>query len=215
MNEQLVDIRAEQYAESKSKKINNVLENIVADTTQNLEYSDMLSGYQINSLLRILVSMQKPKIAVEVGMFTGFASHTIAESLPPSGKLICLEMNDRYIEIATRHLKDTNSFNKIEIIRGSARETVHNLPDSIDFVFLDADKENYPEYYTALVPKMSIGGILIADNVLWHGGIFATDPDRKALSIMELNELVYNDERMESVMLTVRDGITIARKVRN
>src|SRR5690606_15989640 len=135
-----------------------------------------------------------------------------AESLPDDGKLYCFEMNKKYLDIALSNLQQSDSFHKIHIVEGNAREKIDVLPQDLDLVFLDADKDYYSTYYEALLLKLKPGGLIIADNVFWHGGVLDEAKDRKSASIHEFNLRVQSDQRVESVMLTIRDGITIIRK---
>ncbi len=184
----------------------------IAELTENeLQYSDMLSGKMAVGLLRLLIKTGGYKNILEVGMFTGYATLGMAEILPEDGKITTIEMNDRYKGIAERVFEKSESSKKIEILFGNAREITKNLSESYDLIFLDADKQFYPTYYETLKPKLKSGGLLVADNVFWSGTVL-TQEDRKSKAIAEFNKIVKDDPDMEQVMLTVRDGVLIARK---
>lgn len=184
----------------------------IAELTENeLQYSDMLSGKMVVGLLKLLIKTGGYKNILEVGMFTGYATLGMAEVLPKDGNITTIEMNDRYKGIAERVFAKSESAKKIKLLFGNAREITKNLSESYDFIFLDADKQFYPEYYETLKPKLKNGGLFIADNVFWSGSVL-TQKDRKSKAIAELNRMIKDDPNMEQVMLTVRDGVLIARK---
>lgn len=209
----LVDPETESYCEKFSDWNNKLVHEIERDTRDKLAYDDMLSGYQTAGLLRMLIKISGARKAAEVGSFTGFATLAMAEALPADGKLYALEMNTRYLSIAEENLRKSDVFHKVEILFGNARERVHELPDDLDFIFLDADKDFYIDYYRILLPKLRRGGILVIDNVLWYGGVLKDEKDRKSATIHKLNELVHQDSTVEQVMLSVRDGLYLIRKL--
>ena len=209
---QLIEPEIEKYAEEFSDSKNTLLNQIKIDTTAKLQHSDMLSGNQVSGLISLLIKISNANIIAEIGVFTGFSTLMMVESLPDHGKLYCLEMNKKYLDIALPNLRQSASFNKIHVLEGNAREKINELPNNLDLVFLDADKDYYATYYEVILSKLKSGGIIIADNVFWHGGVLDAKKDRKSRSIHEFNELVFSDKRVESVMLTVRDGISIIRK---
>ncbi|MCC5925222.1 MAG: class I SAM-dependent methyltransferase [Bacteroidetes bacterium] len=209
----LINPEIEIYAESHTSWPNEIAAGIIKDTTEELAYADMLSGNQVTGLLRMLIKVSGARTIAEIGMFTGLATLAMMESLPADGKIYALEMNTRYRDIALRHLMKSAHFNKFELIFGSARETVNNLPEGLDLVFIDADKDYYPTYYEILLNKLKQGGIMVLDNMFWYGGVLLPSKDRKSKTLSELNDLIQTDDRVENVMLTVRDGIVLLRKV--
>ncbi|HAC14611.1 MAG TPA: O-methyltransferase [Bacteroidetes bacterium] len=208
----LINPEIEKYAEEFSDSNKTILNQIKFDTSTKLRYSDMLSGNQVSGLLSLLIKISNAVNIAEIGVFTGFSTLMMAESLPDHGKLYCLEMNKKYLDIALPNLRQSASYNKIHILEGNAREKINELPNNLDLFFLDADKDYYATYYEVILSKLKSGGIIIADNVFWHGGVLDAKKDRKSSAIHEFNELVFSDKRVESVMLTVRDGISIIRK---
>lgn len=209
----LINPEIEAYAEKHSSWPNQRSESIVHDTTADLAYADMLSGNQVTGLLRTLISVSGAKVVAEIGMFTGFATLAMLESLPENGKLYAIEMNSRYADIALRNLEKSPSYHKLELLFGSARERINELPNGLDLVFLDADKDYYPHYYDVVMEKLNPNGLIVLDNVFWHGGVLKADKDRKSTTIDALNARIQSDNRVENVMLTVRDGITVVRKL--
>lgn len=211
----LINLEIEKYAEDFSDSNNTILNQIKSDTISKLKYADMISGNQVVGLLSLLIKLTNATTIAEIGVFTGFSTLMMAEALPDNGRIYCFEMNKKYLDIALPNLQQSSSFHKIQIVEGNARENINMLPDRIDLVFLDADKDFYSNYYDALLLKLKPGGLIIADNVFWHGGVLDEAKDRKSTSIHEFNLKVQSDHRVESVMLTVRDGISIIRKKTN
>lgn len=201
----------EDYSNSFCFEESSLLKSIREATDKELNYADMLSGKMVAGLLRLLIQTGGFKEILEVGMFTGYATLSMAEVLPQDGKITSLEMNKRYHDIAVRHFNAFSDNQKIEVIFGNARESCLKLKDSYDLIFLDADKQFYPEYFKILKPKLNIGGIMVIDNVFWGGKVLELS-DRKSKAIHELCELIKGDSEMEQLMLTIRDGVLIARK---
>ncbi len=184
----------------------------IADKTRNtLQYTEMLTGKVEGRFLSMLIGLTGAHRVLEVGMFTGYSAYMMARALPEDGEVVTLEMNERYKAIADDCLKDDPHAKKIKVVMGNALETIPKLQGPFDMMFLDADKEHYPEYYELMFPKLKTGGLFVVDNALWYGEV--TDPkDRKAEAIDKLNHTIKNDPRVENVLLTVRDGIHLARK---
>jgi caffeoyl-CoA O-methyltransferase len=136
----------------------------------------------------------------------------MAEALPGDGELFTCEYNERYEKIARSFFEKSEAGSKINLIMGQALETIPGIKGKFDFVFLDADKNNYPDYYNLILPRLKEGGIMVIDNVLWDGEVM--DPkDEKAKAIDQLNDQIVADSSVEQVMLTVRDGITVVRRL--
>lgn len=208
----LINADIEAYAENHVSWVNDLSDKIVYDTTHELAYADMLSGNQVTGLLRFLIQISGARTTAEIGLFTGLASLAIIEALPENGMHYALEMNTKYRDIAIRNLSKSQHYQKFNLIFGSARETINELPNNLDLVFLDADKDYYPSYYDVLVEKLRQGGIMVLDNVFWYGGVLQTDKDRKSTTLDNLNKHIHMDKRVENVMLTIRDGLMIVRK---
>jgi caffeoyl-CoA O-methyltransferase len=151
--------------------------------------------------------------ALELGTFTGYGAISIARGLADGGRLTCLELDEAYAETARRNLEDAGVADRVEIIVGPALESLRALPGEpgFDFVFLDADKTGYPDYYDEIIPRLLPGGLLLIDNVLLRGAV--TEPHDERERIMDaLNERVTADERVDSVMVLVADGLTFVRR---
>lgn len=201
----------EDYALSKSEKHNNLLEQLMKETYDSMEYPQMLTGPIEGQFLKMMVRVTGAKRVVEVGTFTGYASLSMAEGLPADGKITTLDLNPTCLAVARKYIEKSEHGKKIEIIEGPALESIAKMDGPIDLVFIDADKTNYLNYYEALLPKMKTGGVILVDNVLWSGKVLdpKSDDDK---AIAQFNERVSKDERVDKVLLTVRDGVFFIRK---
>lgn len=207
-----IDPDIQTYAERHTTPESELLSELVEAATEELEYIDMLSGPVVGRLLTILIHISGAKRVLEIGTFAGYSALTMAAALPVDGEIITCEVNERYARLARTFFERSEHGAKIKLMMGEALDSLSNLEGAFDIVFIDADKVNYPAYYEAVLPKLKQGGIIIADNVLWSGKIL--DPsEEKARIIDQFNKIVANDDRVEQVVLTERDGITIVRKI--
>jgi caffeoyl-CoA O-methyltransferase len=168
------------------------------------------------ALLTLLVALTGARFAVEVGTFTGYSALCISRGLQPGGRLVCCDVNEEWTAVARRAWEQAGVADRVDLRLAPAIETLRALPPEavVDFAFIDADKPSYVDYYEELLPRLRVGGLLVADNVLWFGRVVdpaATDPDTRA--IRRFNDHVRDDPRTEVVMLPVGDGLTIARRV--
>lgn len=205
------DLRIEKYAEKYSKSDSDELKDLIASSSEALEYIDMLSGSIIGGLLQQLIKISKAKTILEIGTFTGYSAIKMAEALPDDGKIYSLEMNLKYHKIAESHFKKSSHANKIKLIKGNAQQTLDLLDVTFDIVYLDGDKLRYQLYVDKVLPKLISGGLIIADNVLWNGAVL-NPQDNKAQSIADFNESMKLDSRVEVILLPIRDGLSIIRK---
>ena len=176
----------------------------------------MMIAEEQGILLRILVGALAPRIAIEIGTFTGYSAACIASALPSHGKLICCDVCEEWTSLGTRYWERCGIADRIDLRIAPALETLAGLPadTEIDFAFLDADKANYVAYYEAILPKLRRSGLIVVDNVMWHNwGMDASNQDAETIGIREFNDHVVKDSRVESVMLHVGDGLTLARKL--
>jgi|SRR5579862_1356045 len=178
-----------------------------------------ISGMQIapeqGTLMGMLARVIAAKSAVEVGVFTGYSSLSVARALPPDGKLLCCDVNEEWTSIARRYWERAGVANKITLKLGPAADTLRALPAShtFDFAFIDADKSNYRVYYEEILKRLRPNGLILIDNVLWNGQIIdAKDQSEDTKAIRALNDFIPTDARVEAVMIPVADGITIVRK---
>ena len=172
----------------------------------------MMVGRIEGQFLARLVRLSGAKRILELGTFTGYSSISMASALPPDGRIITCDVDPEATAIARRYMDESGYGDKIEIRLGPALETIETLEGPFDLVFIDADKPNYRNYYEAALPLLAESGLLIADNVLWSGRVLEEDEDESTRAIKEFNEHVRADSRVVSVMLTVRDGMTLVQK---
>ena len=167
------------------------------------------------AFLTLLTRAIGARQAVEVGTFTGYSAIAIARGLPPDGRLVCCDVNDEWAAVARRYFGRAGLQDRITLRIAPALDTLRALPATppIDLAFIDADKPSYRSYYEELLPRLRPNGLLLIDNVLWHGAVVdASDHSENTEAIRALNDLVARDERVESVMLPIADGLTIVRK---
>ncbi|MFH5885017.1 O-methyltransferase [Halalkalibaculum sp. DA3122] len=204
------DIQA--YARDHTTPEPELMQELIEVSDQNLEYIDMLSGRVVGRLLNMLVKMTGSRRVLEIGMFTGYSALMMAEALPDDGKLITCDLNEKYASIARSFFERSQHGHKIEVRMGEALETLKTLEGPFDFIFVDADKGNYPNYYRETLPMLKRGGVMVIDNVFLAENVLAPN-DEKAEAVDQLNTLIAEDDSVEQVMLTERDGLTIARKL--
>ena len=201
----------EEYALSKTEAHNDLLEELMRETYESMDLPQMLTGPIEGQFLKMMVMATSAKKVVEIGTFTGYASLSMAEGLPADGKVITLDLNPKCLAVARKYFQRSDYRDKIEVIEGPAAESLEKIDGPIDLVFIDADKTNYLNYYEKVLPKMRKGGVILVDNVLWSGAVL--DPKTKDdLAIAKFNDRVSNDERVDKVLLTVRDGVYFIRK---
>jgi caffeoyl-CoA O-methyltransferase len=181
----------------------DVLRRVERETNE-MPLAGMLTRPDQAALLTLLVRVTNARTAIEIGTFTGYGAICIARGLPADGRLTIFEVSDEYAAIARRNLEAAGELGKVSFVLGPA-----NLEDleQVDFAYVDADKDGYPAYYEAIVPKLRMGGLLLLDNMLRGGRVADGDPSVRVTA--ELNDRIANDERVDSVLLGLRDGLTI------
>lgn len=202
----------EEYAIDHTSEDSLLIQELIKASEEELQYTDMLSGRQVGRLLAILIKISGAKRVLEIGTFTGYSALTMAEALPADGELFTCEYNERYEEIARSFFDKSKAGDKIRLLMGPALETIPTIDGDFNFIFLDADKNNYPNYYELILPRLKKGGLMVIDNVLWDGEVLHPKDD-KTKSIDQLNKQIAADPSVEQVMLTVRDGVTVVRKL--
>lgn len=207
----ITDPALEAYAEAHTEPLPALLQELAAETQQEFgELAGMLSGQLVGTLLQTLIAATGARRVLEIGMFAGLSAQMMAAALPEDGRLITCDIDPKAIALAKRYFARSPQGHKIEVREGPALDTVRDLEGPFDFVFIDADKRNYVNYYEAVLPKLSQGGLIAVDNVLWSGRVLdPKEPDDGA--IVTFNEHVHRDGRVVAVMLPVRDGVTLIR----
>jgi len=203
------------YVQAHTTPADEVRRSLTAATAALGPWARMQVADDQAALLSTLVAAVRPTLAVEVGTFTGSSSLAIARALPPGGRLLCCDVSDEWTAIARHHWEAAGVDDRIDLVIAPALDTLRGLPDDavVDFAFVDADKTGYLSYYEELVPRLSPHGILAIDNVLWSGRVLdptADDDDTEALRV--LNDRIVADDRVEVVMLSVGDGLTLVRR---
>lgn len=206
-----IDKEVEAYATNHTESHSALAAEIHDWTVQNTDLPQMLSGAFQTAVLRMLLRISNAKRVLEIGMFTGYSALTMAEVLPDDGELITLDIEPERGRIAQEFFDKSPHGNKISIMIGAALEIIPDLTGEFDFVYIDADKENYPNYYEAVMPIVSQGGIIVADNVIWSGGVLNPESEED-IALAEFNKTVQQDPCVTNVMLTVRDGLMVVLK---
>lgn len=211
----------EEYISLHTSPENEVLEAITRDTHVHILNPHMLSGHVQGRVLSMLSHMIRPKRILELGTFTGYSALCLAEGLAEGGRLITIEHNDELEETIQRNIAKSPLSNRIELIIGDAVEVISNQfsvfsNQLFDLVFIDADKREYCAYLDAVYPLVPVGGFILADNTLWDGHIIdpAYDKDKQTLGLRAFNDKLKEDDRFEQVILPLRDGLTLIRKVK-
>lgn len=174
----------------------------------------MCSGHYQGRVLSMLCKMIKPEKVLEIGTFTGYSAVCIAESLPENGRLDTIEIDDELEDFIKENIQLSPYSDRIKLHIGRALEIIPALNETFDLVFIDADKREYSDYFEAVLPKVKSGGFIFADNTLWDGKILEEvhPNDKQTIEIMRFNDKIASDERVERLILPVRDGLTIIRK---
>jgi len=207
----IVSKKIEQYCIEHTTPESKLLHELVVDTIKHTAYPEMEVGHLEGAFLRMLVRLLRAKRILELGTFTGYSSLVMAEGLPDDGELITCDIDPETTEIAKRYWSRSLHGKKIELKLGPALETLKTIEGPFDMVFIDPDKMNYINYWELCMPKIRSGGLLVVDNVLWSGSVLKPE-DETDRAIADFNKHVYNDKRVEVVMLPIRDGVTVAWK---
>jgi len=209
---EIADPRVEQYAAEHTTPEPPWFATLAEETRNATRAPTMMVGTLEGRLLTALVAMLRPHSVLEIGTFTGYSALSMAEALPPDGRIVTCDISEEHLAIARRHIAASPYAGVIEIRSGPALETIATLPGPFDLVFIDADKTSYSAYFEATLAKLAPDGVILVDNVLWSGRVLdpaITEPDTAA--IKAFNDQVFADDRVEVVMLTVRDGVSLIR----
>lgn len=201
----------EKYCWDNTTPEPKLLQELAQETREKMQYPQMLTGRLEGRFLKLLVGLSGAKEILEVGTFTGYSALSLAEALPTDGRLITCEVDPGAAQMAKSYFARSPHGQKIELRLGPALSTIASIDYPLDLAFIDADKENYVNYYEAILPKVRSGGLMVFDNALWSGTVL-NPKDEESLAIDTLNKRVSSDSRVESVLLTVRDGVHLVRK---
>ena len=200
------------YAEAHTTPPPELLAELATETRETMDSPGMLTGAVEGRFLEQLVFALQAKRVLELGTFTGYSSLSMAAGLPEGGHIDTCELHEDHAEVARRYHARSPHGDRITIHLGPALETIERLGGEWDFVFIDADKENYGNYYDALVPRLAPTGLMAIDNTLWSGRVLEPDDSSATRAIAALNDRIAVDERVIAVQLTVRDGVTLIRR---
>lgn len=202
------------YCEQHTSEETDVLAKLNRETHLKVVSPRMLSGHLQGRFLSFIAKLYQPKLIVEIGTYTGYSALCLAEGLTENGKLISIDVNEETSAFAKSFIEKTEYSHKIELVLADAKEYIPTIKESIDLVFIDADKKNYLNYYHLVIDKLSKGGLIIADNVLWSGKITMPESamDKETLALHQFNQFVQQDTRVENILLPIRDGLMVVRK---
>jgi predicted O-methyltransferase YrrM len=212
---EIVPTEIQQYAELHTSAESDLLKTINRETYAQVLMPRMLSGQVQGRFLSMVSQMIKPDRILEIGTYTGYSALCFAEGLSEKGKIITIDINDELEGRVRKSFSESTLNSRIDYRIGNALEIIPIINEMFDLIFIDADKINYSRYYDLVFDKLKVGGILLADNVLWSGKILSPDPDKDTRAILEFNKKVQMDPRIENVLLTIRDGIMMVRKISN
>ncbi|MDG1831258.1 MAG: O-methyltransferase [Flavobacteriaceae bacterium] len=202
------------YVELNSQQEPTLLKELNKETNLKILNPRMLCSSYQGRVLSIISKIIRPKNVLEIGTYTGYSALCIAEGLEKNGIIHTIDINEELKEIQNKYFKKSGFGNQIQQHIGNAIEIIPKINECFDFVYLDADKENYNEYFDLIIDKIVSGGVLICDNVLWSGKVLNTNhKDLITEKLIEFNQLVKKDKRLDSIILPIRDGLSICRKI--
>lgn len=205
----------QKYISDNSQSESIILKELNRYTNSKVILPRMLSGHVQGRFLSMISKLVNPEIIVEVGTYTGYSCLCLAEGLKKNGKIITIEKDEEFASIAKKFFDRSNYKEKISLLIEDATKAIENISEKIDLAFIDADKVNYTKYYDMLFPKLKIGGLIVADNVLWSGKVTEDVSDNETQSIKNFNTKVKNDERVENLIVGIRDGIMVCQKIKD
>jgi len=204
----------DKYIVDHSEDEPQLLQELTRETYQKVLQPIMLSGPYQGRVLSILSKLISPKSILELGTFTGYSTLCLAEGLDKNGIIHTIDINEELEDFQRKYFKKSGFGDQIEQHIGNAIDIIPNIKEEFDLIFIDADKPNYSNYFHLVIDKLKSGGILLSDNVLWHGKVVEklNPKDISTKSVLEYNNLLKNDNRIETIVLPIRDGLTISRK---
>ena len=205
----------DQYAHQFTQKESDLLAKLNRDTQIKMINPRMLSGHLQGRFLSFVSHLKQPKNILEIGTYTGYSALCLAEGLQKDGQLITIDINEEIAHFAQGFFNQSKYKEQIQLMVGDATKIIPTLPQSFDLVFIDADKENYNTYFDLIIEGVPTNGFILIDNVLWNGHILKpeNEMDANTKAIHQFNQKVHNDARVENLLLPIRDGLMILRKV--
>jgi len=204
----------DKYVVDHSQQEPELLQELSRETWQKILQPRMLSGHLQGRVLSMLSKIIAPKMVLEIGTYTGYSAICLAEGMAEDGELHTIDINEELLDFQRRYFDKSGYGDRIFQHLGSALDIIPDLDLTFDLVFIDADKENYSNYFHCVIDKLKSGGIILSDNVLWSGKVIEDlDPeDTSTAALIDYNRLLHQDNRIETVVLPIRDGLTISRK---
>jgi len=202
-----------QYVEQHSQQEPELLQKLQRETFQKILQPRMLSGHFQGRVLSMLTKLIRPKSILEIGTYTGYSALCLAEGMHPDGKLYTIDKNEELEDFQRKYFDLSPWGKQIHQYVGNALEIIPQIDVEFDLVFIDADKQNYPNYFDIILPKMKSGGVILSDNVLWSGKIVESvkKGDNDTETLLHYNKKINEDPRVETVLLPIRDGLTVTR----
>lgn len=204
----------EEYIEDHSENEPELLQRLSRETHQKILQPRMLSGHYQGRVLSMISKLINPKYILEIGTYTGYSALCMAEGLQKDGELHTIDINEELVDFQRKYFDASHFGTQIHQHLGKALEIIPKLKPHFDLVFIDADKENYSNYFQLIIDRLNPGGVILSDNVLWSGKVLepVNKNDRSTKALMEYNKLLKEDDRIETVLLPIRDGLTLSRK---
>lgn len=208
-----IDEKIEDYALKHSTVQSQLLSDLERETNTSVLQPRMISGHLQGRVLSFLSKMQAPKTILEIGTYTGFSALCLAEGLQNNGELITIDVNEELAPFSQNYFDKSAYKNNIQAVLGNAMDVVPKLDKNFDLVFIDADKNNYLNYFKMVLEQCNKGALIICDNVLWSGKVLeqAAEKDEDTKTLQALNQFISNDSRVENLLLPIRDGLMLAR----
>ena len=203
----------ENYTISHTEKESTLLSELNRETWANVMMPRMLSGHLQGRILSMFSKLVSPKNILEIGTYTGYSALCLAEGIQEDGTLHSIDINEEYTSIANRYFRKSNYTNNIKQHIGEALDIIATINCKFQLIFIDADKKNYCNYFDAVIDRLDVGGIIIADNVLWSGKVTHENKDEETDALDQYNKKTFASERVENILLPVRDGLMISRKI--
>jgi len=210
----ITDNKIDEYIDYHTSNEDKFLYELDRETNIKTTMPRMISGKTQGKFLEFLSLMIQPQRILEIGTFTGYSAICLAKGLTKDGKIITIESNEEYKSIIEKYFQKSNFANKTKLVIGNALNEIPKLNEIFDLIFIDANKEEYIEYYNLAKTKLKSGGFILVDNVLWSGKVLnTTNPDKETIAIKNFNDYVKNDNSVEQVMINLRDGLLLIRKL--